>query len=42
MTAKEQVQLAKRTGRVLRQDMGRPMVIPNKKKLANKYACRKG
>lgn len=42
MTPKEQVRLAKHTSRMLRQNMGRPMVIPNKKKLANKYACRKG
>ena len=29
--------LFKKRERKLRQDMGRPMIIPNKKKLANKY-----
>lgn len=40
MTAKEQVVLMRRSERKLRQDMHRPMVIPDKKKLADKNACR--
>lgn len=40
MNAQKQLDLSKRGERKLRQDMGRPMVIPNKKKLASKYACR--
>lgn len=40
MKTTEQLALSKRTERKLRQNMGRPMVIPDKKKLANKYACR--
>lgn len=38
--AKRQVELAKRCERKLLQDMHRPMTIINKKKQANKYACR--
>ena len=40
MKAKKQIELAARSERRMRQDMHRPMVIPNKKKHAKKYACR--
>lgn len=40
MKAQRQLALSKRGERKLRQDMGRPMVIPDKKKQAKKYACR--
>ena len=40
MKAKKQIELSNRTERRMRQDMHRPMVIPDKKKHAKKYACR--
>jgi hypothetical protein len=40
MNAKRQLKLQNKSERKMRQDMHRPMVIPNKKKLAQKYACR--
>ena len=38
--AHKQVELVKKGERKLRQYMGRPTVIPDKKKQQNKYACR--
>jgi len=39
-TVMEQLRLQKKAERRLRQNMGRPMVVPNKKKQDRKYACR--
>lgn len=38
--AESQIAIAKKGSRKLLQDMHRPMVIIDKKKQANKYACR--
>lgn len=37
----KQIELANRGDRKLRQNMPKPIVIPDKKKQANKDACRK-
>ena len=38
----KQIELANKGERKLRQNMPKPSVIPDKKKQANKNACRKG
>lgn len=37
---KNAIALSRAGHRKLRQDMHKPMVVQNKKKVANKYACR--
>ena len=39
-TVMEQLRLQKKAERRLRQNMGRPMIIQNKKKQSRKYDCR--
>lgn len=39
--AEIQLEMSKRCGRKMLQDMHRPMCIPNKKKQADKMACRR-
>ncbi len=39
--AERQLEMAKKTTRKMRQDIHKPMIIPNKKKQADKLSCRR-